>query len=329
MGAAAGGHVAVVDLLLANGADVNAQAKPGHSALYFAAQSGHAGIVRELLQKGANVDMQTKWGATPLQVAAQQGHREVTEILLEYGASVDMNAQFVPRAAVIAMHEHHTELVELLTAATPGLVRMDGLSYLGTLGDDQLPIGEALLVGGQLTISNKRSRPRKEDGVDSRQPESEAHEGQASMFVFDYNRMSDTYGFDVFRAIEEGLKGSRGACAFLDGDLEVAAGGVSGVPSLLMEIRDNGWLIGSSRTNSTLIVLASLNHLYGYVVAMWTNNSKTTDLLDQHLTAKFPDAYLGFLRYTKFLELPGFHDIFKPLQLPVRATYVDGKEQVS
>jgi hypothetical protein len=329
MGAAAGGHGAVVDLLLAHDTDVNAQAELGHFALYLAAQNGHTGIVRELLKKGANVDMQTNWGATSLQVAAQQGHREIAEILLEYGATVDLDSQFVPRAIVIAMHENHTELVELLTRATVGLVRVDGLSYLGTLGSDQLPVGEARLIDGQVTISSKRSRLKKDDSVDSKQPESVNEEGQASMFVFDYERMSDTYGFVVFRAIAEALKGSRGVCAFLDGDLEIAVGGVSGVPGLLMGIRDNGWVIGTSRADSPLIFLASIDHLHGYVAAMWTDNAEAIDLLDRHLANRFPDAYLGFLRHPQRLDLPKFHDIFQPLQLPVRATYVDGGEKIN
>ena len=96
-----------------------------------------------------------------------------------------------------------------------------------------------------------------------------------------------------------------------------------------MEIRDNGWVIGTSRADSPLIFLASLDHLHGYVAAMWTNNPETIDMLDQHLTTQFPDAYLGFLRHPQFFDLPKFHNIFKPLQLPVRATFVDGEEKAS
>jgi hypothetical protein len=78
-----------------------------------------------------------------------------------------------------------------------------------------------------------------------------------------------------------------------------------------------------------LIFLASIDHLHGYVAAMWTDNAEAIDLLDRHLANRFPDAYLGFLRHPQRLDLPKFHDIFQPLQLPVRATYVDGGEKIN
>ena len=324
IGAADSGHEEVVALLLAHGAEPDAQAEGGYSALYLAAQNGHVGVVRALLRGGASVDMQTWRGATPLQVAAQQGRTEVAKTLLDHAATVDLDSRFVPRAVVIAMHEGHAELVDLLTEATEGIVRVDGLSYLGTLPDDELPIGDAVLSGGRITMSIWRSS-RHDGGTDSGL-EASGQQGHCSIFVFDYDRMSSEYGSEAFDAIGEGLEGSSGVCAFLDGDLDVAAGGSSKVPGLLMEIRDNGWVIGTTRGDSPLIILAVLDRLSAYVAAMWTDNPENIAALDGHLTSRFPDAYLGFLKHPGAVDLPKFHEIFRPLELPVRATYVDGRQ---
>jgi hypothetical protein len=327
MVAAGQGVDELVDLLLSRGAEVDAQTETGHSALYLAAQNGYAGIVRALLMAGASVDMKTDWGATALQVAAQQGHVEVAKILLAHGATIDLDSKYVPRAVAIAVHEGHEEFTDLLVKATPGIVRVDGLAYLGTVGEGHLPIGEARLCDGRIAVSSWR--PGYGDrAAEGAQPEPATPEGQSALFVFDYSRMSDVYGIEVFEAIKAGLVGSRGVCAFLDGDLDVAAGGSSAVPGLLMELRDGGWVIGTAQADSPLIFLATIDHLHAYVAAMWSDSSEAIALLDRHLTSRFPEAYLGFLQHPQRLDLARFHDILRPLQLPVRATYVDGLERV-
>ena len=58
--ASEGGHIQVVQLLLDNGADVNAQGGPLHSALQAASMFGHDQIVQILIDKGADAD-KSKW----------------------------------------------------------------------------------------------------------------------------------------------------------------------------------------------------------------------------------------------------------------------------
>ena len=64
--AAADGHQQVVQLLLANGADVNAVEGGGRTALHIAAIQGHQGVVKQLIDAGAPVNAAVSDGRTPL-----------------------------------------------------------------------------------------------------------------------------------------------------------------------------------------------------------------------------------------------------------------------
>jgi cytohesin len=87
------GRADVARALLAAGAHVDAAGDDGASALLVAAQEGHVGVVCVLLAAGANAGLPDAYGFTPLHVAAQGGHAEAVRALLEAGAAVDAAAQ--------------------------------------------------------------------------------------------------------------------------------------------------------------------------------------------------------------------------------------------
>jgi len=98
--AANAGHNRMVELLLANGAEVNAKtfkkSRWGYSnkefswtALHMAANAGNKEMAKLLLANGAEVNVKTNIGHTPLHMACIDGHKEMVVLLLANGAEVN------------------------------------------------------------------------------------------------------------------------------------------------------------------------------------------------------------------------------------------------
>jgi len=103
----------VVRLLLDKGADVNAKADSGWTALMGAAWKGHLGVVKLLLEKGAKVD-EGKDDLTAIGAAAGGGHLEVVKLLLEKGADVNARDKDGSTALMSAAGYGHLALLEVL-----------------------------------------------------------------------------------------------------------------------------------------------------------------------------------------------------------------------
>ncbi|KJA13151.1 hypothetical protein HYPSUDRAFT_151876, partial [Hypholoma sublateritium FD-334 SS-4] len=72
--ASCNGHQEIVELLLANGADVNAQGGKHSNALQAASYKGHQEIVQLLLANGTNVNVQGGDYGNALQATSCKGH---------------------------------------------------------------------------------------------------------------------------------------------------------------------------------------------------------------------------------------------------------------
>ncbi|XP_068625670.1 ankyrin repeat domain-containing protein 17 isoform X3 [Battus philenor] len=119
MEAASAGHVDIVRLLIAHGADVNAVSGSGNTPLMYACAGGHEDCVRALLDNGANVEDHNENGHTPLmEVAASAGHVGVAKILLEHGAGINTHSnEFKESALTLACYKGHLDMVRFLLAA--------------------------------------------------------------------------------------------------------------------------------------------------------------------------------------------------------------------
>lgn len=84
------GNLALTQVLLLRGADVNAKNDIGYTALHFAAQEGHAAVAQQLLAKGAAVDALDDNGNTPLSNAVYNEKLDVVRLLLDAGADADL-----------------------------------------------------------------------------------------------------------------------------------------------------------------------------------------------------------------------------------------------
>ena len=86
MWAAHEGHTDMIELLIESGADINANAPNGETALWFAAQKGQLEALKMLVHYNADINV-TGWeGATALEVARKNGHQKIVDYLTDAGA---------------------------------------------------------------------------------------------------------------------------------------------------------------------------------------------------------------------------------------------------
>jgi ankyrin repeat protein len=99
--AAMNGNAAILDRLIAAGADPNAPiSQTGDTALMITARTGQVDAVRILLNHGAKVNTKESWGGTTaLMWAVSERHVAVAELLIERGADVNAKSNFVPSAS--------------------------------------------------------------------------------------------------------------------------------------------------------------------------------------------------------------------------------------
>jgi uncharacterized protein len=83
------GHAALVDALLAGGADPNLATSNGATPLMMAAQGGNADVVKALIARGADVNAKEKVkNETALMIAASYGRADVIRALTAHGADL-------------------------------------------------------------------------------------------------------------------------------------------------------------------------------------------------------------------------------------------------
>ncbi len=116
--AARDGRDADVKALVSTGADVNATAGDGMTALHWAARNGDAALAGTLLERGANVSATTRLGAyTPLHLAAQVGSASVVEMLVKRGADVNAATLTGATPLMLAAGSGNTDAMAVLIGA--------------------------------------------------------------------------------------------------------------------------------------------------------------------------------------------------------------------
>ena len=134
------GHLAVANMLLTCGANIDATTYDGKTPLHLAAQNGHTDVVNTLLEHGANINAVANYcRSTPLHLAAKNGHRKVIDTLLTHGANIDATTYDGKTLLHFAAQDGHIDLINTLL--------IQGVDVDDTTGNDQTPLHLAIENG--------------------------------------------------------------------------------------------------------------------------------------------------------------------------------------
>jgi len=126
------GNVVTAELLLKNGGDANIKSRYGRTALYVAAEYGNSGIVKLLLASNADVNVKAKDGSTPIHEAAAGGYERTVQLLIASHAEIDVTNNLGQTPLYMAAGNGHKDVVELL------LANKANINVMGQSGDTPL-----------------------------------------------------------------------------------------------------------------------------------------------------------------------------------------------
>ncbi|KAM6513998.1 hypothetical protein FALCPG4_015182 [Fusarium falciforme] len=135
------GHEVVVQLLLNNGAKVDAMVDGRPTPLVLAAERRHEAIVKLLLEKGAHTESKNENGQTPLSLAAENGDQAIVKLLLDNGADTKSRDEQGQTPLCWAVEKEHEAAVQLL---------LNNNANVDAKGDDDwLPLRTPLTLAAQ------------------------------------------------------------------------------------------------------------------------------------------------------------------------------------
>lgn len=151
--AACYGHASVVELLLTEGASVDATDESGCTALQSAANSGQAAVVEKLISAGAKLEVVNNEGWTPLLDASANNRPAVVAALLKAGASMEATDGCGQTALHFAV-DYGDEAVEVVEKLIAGGAKVDvankfgGTPLVRAAQEGYVQVVQALLKGG-------------------------------------------------------------------------------------------------------------------------------------------------------------------------------------
>jgi len=128
-------HKQVAEVLITDKADVNAKDKNSRTALHFAASGGKHEIVELLITKGAEVNVKNKAGQTPLHFAVYNGHVEVVKVLVGKGADANSKTKSGWTPLRMAMQGGHGTIADFLRKHGAKVGYESSPTVVGELGD--------------------------------------------------------------------------------------------------------------------------------------------------------------------------------------------------
>jgi len=110
----ANNHNKLVELLVAHGANVNAQAASGATPLFWAVMRDQKDDAKFLLDHGANPNLPDAYGDTILDCALHLGFQSLVQPLVDKGADVNAEDQSLHRPLTYALQKYEDTAVSIL-----------------------------------------------------------------------------------------------------------------------------------------------------------------------------------------------------------------------
>ena len=108
------GNKKIVELLVAEGADVDARDRLSDRPIHHAITYKYKDIVEFLISKSADVNAKNAAKYTPLHLAIRDDNKKVAELLIANGADVNAIDVIDSTPLDVAIEENHTEIAALL-----------------------------------------------------------------------------------------------------------------------------------------------------------------------------------------------------------------------
>lgn len=141
MHAARSGKVDAVNLLLVSGARVNARESwNGQTALHWAAAEGHGAVVEALIAGGADIRHPSNARSTPFMFAVRKGDMRSVKAFLAAGADVNEKRVDLATPLLVAIINGHEDLVDLLLEKGADPNAEGGTTDLSVQGSRARPI---------------------------------------------------------------------------------------------------------------------------------------------------------------------------------------------
>ena len=117
------GNVALVELVLSRGANIESRDIYGRCPIHYATMNGHIGVVSLLLDKGAQIDPVDHDGYTPVLLGAN--YPEVVTQLIKFGCALEPLSEDSPSLISLACQFGREEIVKSLLERSVKLTSAD------------------------------------------------------------------------------------------------------------------------------------------------------------------------------------------------------------
>ena len=154
-----GGEPEIAEALVGHDADVNLRTKSGLSPLMCAICMRLDGLVALLLDKNAAIDSETSEGETPLTFAARAGSFGSAKALLDRGVPIDHRCKLGRTALIDAANSGHADIARMLIdrGANVNLQTKEGWTALMAAIDQGQPELAAILIAKGADVNAKQS----------------------------------------------------------------------------------------------------------------------------------------------------------------------------